>query len=398
MDDATVSKRPGEGFSLVEMVVTLFLVSLILLAGLALLEFNTRVARVQMDVADAQQSVRVAQYDLLRTARMAGRGGLPLGAMPAGIAVEVANDVPADTFADPAELHPVLPGSDVLTVRGVIATAVYRISPGSFTVDTNAASPTYGTGSFQVSWEALPTVPLPQDLGAFAQAAANAVPEALVLTSTVDDTIYAVVELDPARTNVPPKPGTATIGFRFRDGAHTAEYLALSGGVWNPLLTDAAYAGIVEEHRFYVRDRLEGRRRPQLVRARLFPNTDVPHAGDPANWALEIADEIVELQVALGVDRDGDGQLVDAADDDDEWFFNHADDDVADIGANPLLYLRLNTIALTPRPDRNYRAPVLDGVEDHAYSTAEDDPVNGDAARQQRRRALTTLVDLRNFT
>jgi prepilin-type N-terminal cleavage/methylation domain-containing protein len=391
-------KRSAQrGFSLVEMLVTLFIVTLILLVALGLFDFNQRIARVQIDVADVQQSVRVAQRDMVRLARMAGRGGLPIGPLPAGLAFATIDNVPVDTFVDPADReHRVVPGTDVLVVRGVIETPVYRIVPGSFTVDTALASPSYGTGSFQLAWEASPTIPVPQNLGPLLELDAEEVADALVLTSALDDAVYAVVELDPTRTSVPASPGIATIGFRFRDGERTTEYLALSGGVWNPLLTDAAYAGILEEHRYYVRELRD--QRAQLVRARVFPNSTVPYRETVANWGLALADQVMDLQVALGVDRDGDGAIADNGGDDDEWYFNHADDDPTEIAGNPLLYLRVNTLGLTPRPDLHYQAPRVGSTENHDYGVAAGDPVDGEPRRRHRRRALTTTIDLRNFS
>jgi hypothetical protein len=41
---------------------------------------------------------------------------------------------------------------------------------------------------------------------------------------------------------------------------------------------------------------------PELVRARLYPNTNVAYDRDPANLAEVIADNVLDLQVALGVD------------------------------------------------------------------------------------------------
>ena len=69
--------KPGErGFSLIEMIIGMALMTELMILGYVVFDVNTKVARVQTDVAEMQQSQRVANYDLLRTLRMAGRGGV----------------------------------------------------------------------------------------------------------------------------------------------------------------------------------------------------------------------------------------------------------------------------------------------------------------------------------
>src|SRR5580692_5137300 len=65
------------GFTIIEMTIALFVTAEVILAGLALFDFHNKLARVQTQVSDMQQSLRVAQYDLVRMTRMAGRGGFP---------------------------------------------------------------------------------------------------------------------------------------------------------------------------------------------------------------------------------------------------------------------------------------------------------------------------------
>src|ERR1700761_3682997 len=91
-------RTAGErGFTVLEMTVALFITAEVIVAGLALFDFHNKLARVQTQVTDMQQSLRVAQYDIVRLARMAGRGGLPaIMASSAGTnwgAVAVRNNV-----------------------------------------------------------------------------------------------------------------------------------------------------------------------------------------------------------------------------------------------------------------------------------------------------------------
>src|SRR5215218_5519318 len=106
------------GFTLIEVSVSLIVTIIVLLGVLALFDFSNRLTRVQTNISDMQQSLRVAQNDAVRLIRMAGRGGLPLGNLPTGTAVVIANNVADNTYIGVIAATPeVVPGSDVLTVR-----------------------------------------------------------------------------------------------------------------------------------------------------------------------------------------------------------------------------------------------------------------------------------------
>ena len=131
-----VTPAASGGFSLLETLAALFVVSLIV-AGLAsLFDLSGRIAGVQTNLSGMQQSLRIGQYQMIRSIRMAGRGGLPRGSLPQGIAISVRNNVPASgdearvavTNTDSPEA---VEGSDVLIVRGVISTPVYQVNPAA---------------------------------------------------------------------------------------------------------------------------------------------------------------------------------------------------------------------------------------------------------------------------
>lgn len=77
------------GFTLVELSISMLVLVIVLLGTLSLFDFANRISSVQTNVADMQQSLRIAQQDAIRTVRMAGRGPIPLGQPPAGISVAV---------------------------------------------------------------------------------------------------------------------------------------------------------------------------------------------------------------------------------------------------------------------------------------------------------------------
>src|SRR5262245_60107237 len=119
-------RRKTAGFTLVELVVTLAVFSVVMLGVLALFDTNTRLARAQGRITDMQESLRFAQYDMVRRIRMAARGGLPAlqpaagvyagKLLPAGVALEVADNVPTNTTIGGYAPAAVLAGTDVITV------------------------------------------------------------------------------------------------------------------------------------------------------------------------------------------------------------------------------------------------------------------------------------------
>jgi hypothetical protein len=413
------------------MMVSLLIMSLVLVATLEVFDFSSKLARAQTNISDMQQSLRAAQYDMVRLIRMAGRGPLPLRtggrSVPTGVAVEVFNNAPAGTQVGfTAGAGPrVLAGTDILTIRGVFNSSLYQVNygdPATFT--------TTGTGG-TVRIAAKSPTGVPHDLAPLLDVVCDTadVPEAVLLVSPLDDAIFAVVELDAAgsRSSVDCSAAPATIEtvdleFRTSGGTHVAAYSSLSaGGVFPTALTSVAFVGLLEEYRFYIRefyvdsivapgDTGGTELQPRFSKARVFPGTDVPYKSDDANWRGDIADAVFDLQVALGIDGNGDGAITDAGDTTDEWLFNAVGDNPGDAkwntvqppGPTPVesrLYnLRLSTVARTGRRDPGYQAPVLTTIEDHSYAAAPSNRFNERWERAFRRRALQTIVDMRNVS
>jgi type II secretory pathway pseudopilin PulG len=425
-------RRRQAGFTVIEMVVTLGVLVMVLLGVLALFEMANRVGRVQVDVADMQQTLRSGQYHLIHMLRMAGRGNLPdQGPVPAaggppwpdwtlptGFALSVANNTPAATFLDnPANTVKILENTDVLTLRGAFSAPVYTLTEETFDLEINPAAPNFGLGSVQLRNVAKVGVEAPQPLRALVDAISDGIPEALILVSPLDDQFYHVVELDPARCVVDDfdNPTQVTLAFRFINGTHTAAYWRLSGNGWDNVFTDptnersaAAYVAILEEYRFFVRDRreIEGDAlspvHPELTQARFFPGTNVAYRNDPSNLTLAVADGVADLQLALGIESGGASAFEpeDAGNAADEWLFNHVDDDPNEARwrTGQLYYVRITTTTVTARRDRDYTSPATYRVEDHQYNVpayGTDSAIAPD--RTHRRRQLRTVVDLRNL-
>ncbi|HEX7180279.1 MAG TPA: PilW family protein, partial [Thermoanaerobaculia bacterium] len=187
-------------------------------------------------------------------------------------------------------------------------------------------------------------------------------------------------------------------------------------GRFSPDLQKVAYLALLEEYRYYIREDYSDDDRhtltPKLSMARFYPGTDVKW-GDPDSTfelAVDIADNVFDLQVALGVDANNDQIVTEGTDagtrQADEWLYNEAGDNTTLPGwngtaADPrrLYYVRITTAARTDRRDPKYRADPLVVLEDKRYG----DYVsywnfNGAAERQYRRQVLQTVVDLRNIS
>ncbi len=426
-------RRPrGGGFTVIEMLVGLLLSTALLVAVLNLFDLNSKIARVQTQVADLQNSVRIAQYDLVRNVRAAGRGGLPAALLPApavappfagrllpaGVALEVRNDTPADTtiggIATPNAR--VLEGTDVLVARGVFTTPIYQVDPPDFDLRSGRARV-----------NALAPSGVPQDLSALREAVDRANggdPEALLAVSPLGPNLYAVVELTGGAFQLDLTDPTGrravqvTLNFAVTGGMRTADYARLSPeGRFPPQMTSAAFVGVLEEYRYYVSEQravagdASSELVPRLSRARFYPGTETVHPQIPSARE-DIADNILDLQASLGVDNDGDGLVSEgttaAQRAVDEWLFNDGGDQEDDPndparwrwnGNNVVAaFLRINVLAQADRPDPTYLAPPIDAIEDRVYGEPEV-PADeaGRRARMARRRLLQTVVELRNL-
>lgn len=425
-------RRRMAGFTMAELMVTLVLFSVVVIGMLMMFDMNSRIARVEGHTAEMQQALRMAQQDLVRNVRMAARGGLPaalfpegtyLGKeLPLGLAVEVDNNVAANTRIAGDTNAPVLAGTDVLTIRGVFST-LYQSNPagaGFTLVDTSPKDGIPESGTLIIS-NVSPTG-VPQDLTAVGNAidttrANPARAEAYLLVSPLDDAVFVVAEIDPSSSH---NATSATLILNFNSsGSGTARrsaYAAITpGGKFPSTMTSVAYSGVLEEYRYYIRDQRTGTAQeglePRLARARLYPGTTVPYDEQPLNLREDIADNIFDLQVALGVDTDGNESVTEGTDTatrkTDEWLFNEVGDATTKAtwngtAATPrrLYYVRLTTMARTDRrdPQPRWQAPALSQFEDKDFTQSPYKAFNSATERKFRRQFLQTVVDLRNLS
>jgi hypothetical protein len=383
-----------------------------------------------------QQSIRVAQDEMVRLTRMAARGGLLRGDISTDAnkaklgegltSVSVRNNVAAGSPAQSilvgnAGSPKVMPGTDVLVVRGVFNTPLYQLNPAPGAA-LNLQDDL--TGGFITVENPQPTTGVTQNLTPLKQMIDLKHHEALVVNSPLGSTLYAVVEVDPDNSTYAVDgagKGSVRVAFKIVGGTYNDKYGPLgpngstctqpAAGGAPPCLPDylrsVAQIGILEEYRYYVRQVLtnpgdpNSEAKPRLSRARVFPGTEVAYLNDIAQAQEDIADDIIDLQVALAIDVNNDN-IIPAEGASDEWLFNDAADDptnaawsgnvLAAVSSPKLDYVRVTTAARTAGRDFQFEPTRITKLEDHTLSSTEQA-----AQSQYRLRTMQTVIDLRNL-
>jgi prepilin-type N-terminal cleavage/methylation domain-containing protein len=416
-----------QGFTLIELLITLTITVAIMTVVLTAVDLNANISRVQSDVSDLQQSTRVAQRDMQRLVRMVGRGGLPLRQ------VEPVSDTSArlqvvEVTQGATDLQVggqnVVDNTDILTIRGAFSSPVFRVDaadPASFQVTGNTATlliDDVTKSAFDQPLNALHAL--------YDEGNDTTTPEAILLVSSAGDTEYAVVELtdiefqtvtlDVQNQARQVERAILTLSVAAGVSPNAEKYLLLSSnkppdppGTFPSDLTSVSFASVLEEYKLFIREDFTipgdatSLPTPKLARARMLPNTDILHP----DGAIDIADNVIDLQVALGIDLDGNGRIdiEDAggsplATNADEWWWNDPADDPDPLTWDnaPLQHIRLTLVGQAQTADRTYISPALTDIENHAYNEPEV-PGNDQEvlARRYRRRVLQSIIDLRNL-
>ncbi len=395
-------RRSGAGYSLAEVVVSLTVFIAILLGVLFIFNLNYRLARNRSDTAHRREVLRSAQHDMVRLVRMAGRGGLPHS-----LAIDVESNVAPDTRIGGAGSPRIVAGTDVLTVRGVFSTPLFRAGPADGGLRLGGAGAS-ATGVIEIH-DPSPQTGVAQDLAEFTAIleARRSGTDALLLVSQLDESIFAVVESAVESAAIGRQGDRVTrVALSFDSAGVPA---ALTGAGPAAALRGAAFVGILEEYRFYVREAFSApgdptsTPRPQLSMARFVPGTDRPWGGTGASLSVDLAENVVDLQVALGVDTDGDGRV--AADPEDpgadEWLYNDPADDESEArwarrSATPGL-VRLTVVTRAEWPDPDYLAPPRPRLEDRLPEAPAQTGLAGlPGEAHYRRWQLESVVDLKS--
>lgn len=323
------------GFSLLELIVSMLIAVEILVAAAIAFDVHNRIAVVQTQVTDMQQSLRVGQYSILRTLRSAGRGGLPFDLDPdavfdashtipalTGMAIEVRNNVTGDDryIARGDEDSPqAIDGTDILIARGCISGSAYQVDPSTFNWDADDdgvadADAVLTIPQTSVAGILQPLGPLVQEILAYDDAEPIKGRFAMVSPTSLQD--YAVadivdMEFDGPATN--PTEVRLTLNLTNNSPLNPVD-TGDPNFATNPTSTrkypsnmTVSMGCFLEEYRYYVRE-VAGdaitAQRPRLTRARFEPGTELPYLGQDVNFSLDLADGIFDLQIALGLDTD----------------------------------------------------------------------------------------------
>lgn len=438
-----MKSKQESAFTLLELLMVMAVLS-ILLTGISMIFIETsRVARVQTQQAALQQNQRSVHQELSRMVRMAGLGGLPItwtneksdltptyattGSFPDGFALGLVNNVTSGTQVGP---HFVLPGSDMLTIRGVFTTPVYYLRDRVRLEDAVVAGE-ISNYFVEVSSRAgafdLPLTPL---IDRVKQAIDDTEPLAFILRDLQNPDAYVIMELWPATTDLteyecdnavkpsgwPTDPGKdgrkycIRIGLQFKrasanslpfgnlsmgnklDAAYGNAQVDMPGGGTKPKLeipVNVQSIGLLEEFKYYVRPSFQipgdqnSRFSPILTRAELLPGTDT------VLNSIDIARDIIDVQYAVGIDTSGEilgtgfNEVEDLGSDTDEVLFNSDQDTLTlpsvlvNAGIDPPVYfhpdldfqyLRVTTVSQLPSPTQGQWVPRLGEFEDHDLS------------------------------
>lgn len=435
------------GFTLAEVAVTLLVLTQLVIAAALVFDFQNRVAKIQGQTSELQQTSRVSQLEVARYIRQAGRGGLvqntpSLPQVNLGAAVSVRNNVTSDTerkVATNADTSPLaVRGTDILTVRGAYQSPIYlaedneagssfflmRDSGGAITRDSQLAD----AGEIHLcerskkGWV--------QNLEDLRTAIADQVPEALLLQSTLKPDIYAVVAMSPGNsTDTSAVCAGLGLGQGVKVGFDVAggmadfyrQLSAVAGATGMlPNITNIAFVAILEEHAFFIREEHEDDTDlatalvPRFTRLRMLPNTGLLH-GNLSAAQVDVGDNVLDFQVSMALDTTNGGaietktvtfgtpQITEATDGgDDDWLFNGADDDETDpiwrrplrpavVSTTPwrsarLYYLRLSMVGRTAQPEAqsDFLSPELDALEDREYDPSDENNTDPDTTEQRR--------------
>jgi hypothetical protein len=320
--------------SLIEVLVSMLLLSIIIIGFLGFLDTFSDATKVQGNIADATESLRYSVASLVRLLRMAGTGGLPLVYADAGgafqpLALSVQDNVDGSaTFTYGGQVA--MAGTDVLTIRGVINGELFDIT-GSAAVDQANLKLTIPMVS--------PYTGNPQTLDDPAGIDGKAI--LITLQTPLDITPatagggvrhysnYRILGASGAATT---NADSWTIDY-VEDDPDGITHLNMTGAL-APFGSDLAYAaGVLDELTFFISENPAGE--PALYRFTGVGNAE------------ELLPNVANIQVALGCDADFDGEIAAA-----EWHLS-ADNGTAPTGDEmaTLREVRLSVVTRSQDPD-----------------------------------------------
>ena len=342
-----------KGFTLIEMLVVIALLSIIMIGLLNLLDTSTKISVTETSLADTQENVRFAAYHIMRTARMMGSSAMPFAANVGGSNRWLSGQLISNasgTAATPFGSVAVVAGSDVLTLRGFFEIAPFftdRTDIGASTVSVQESN-----GGNVVN-DNLNLVDLNGLQG-----------RGLFFMGKMDQGEYAVAQITSSSAVTGTAPNrTLTISF----GAGTAQWSLLNpAGVSSPPTFDVYRVGVMESYTYYVD--------PDFTLQRMRADADASGARSEP-----VAVNIGSLQVALGVDNNADNQV-------DAWM---AAPTIGQIAGNRVIGMRISVLGRTNRDVTGWTEP--------AATFAVEDMNASDVNRSAKWRTIQVAAALRNY-
>ena len=342
-----------KGFTLIEMLVVIALLSIIMIGLLNLLDTSTKISVTETSLADTQENVRFAAYHIMRTARMMGSSAMPFAANVGGSNRWFSGQLISNasgTAATPFGSVAVVAGSDVLTLRGFFEIAPFftdRTDIGASTVSVQESN------GGKVVNDNLNLVDLNGLQG-----------RGLFFMGKMDQGEYAVAQISSSSAVTGTAPNrTLTISF----GAGTAQWSLLNpAGVSSPPTFDVYRVGVMESYTYYVD--------PDFTLQRMRADADASGARSEP-----VAVNIGSLQVALGVDNNADNQV-------DAWM---AAPTIGQIAGNRVIGMRISVLGRTNRDVTGWTEP--------AATFAVEDMNASDVNRSAKWRTIQVAAALRNY-
>ncbi len=336
-----IARRPG-GFTLIEVLISLAITIVIVIAMATLFDRSTRMTKVENSVTDAQQNVRYGMYELVRQIRMAGAGGLPanpdstaalstsrqfpvslnLGSTGYGTGTTffVNNVGSGGTDVVIGGSHYVRRGTDMIHIRGILDDPIYDLGGGNW-VPSGGGSVSGGTLTIVNCSKYLDPLS-PPAVAACGGYAANDMTFFLNLPAVWTDKIFVMKDssglIGAGLVTSAPTPTTG--------GGLTSAQLTLDmtnayvqslnpGGAFPAALTNPIRGGFLDDRVFFIDNGTSASATCGPTTANLIPGPCHPvlsmadwQSGDttgaPYSTATvtQIAEDIEDLQVAYGID------------------------------------------------------------------------------------------------
>lgn len=344
-----------KGFTLIEMLVVIALLSIIMIGLLNLLDTSSKISVTETALADTQENVRFAAYHIMRTARMMGSSAIPFAANIGGTDRWMAGSLISATdgsTATPFGNVMVAKGSDVLTLRGFFELPPFFCERGDFSMASVAiresdAGEVINEGLTNIDPDAL------EGRGLF-------------FMGRMDQQEYAVGQIANGSAITGTEPDrTLTIPFAVGTAAWSnlnPAGISVSSGV--PF--DTYRVGVFESYTYFVDE--------DFVLQRMRADADASGA-----TSEPVAVNIGSLQIALGVDNNGDNQV-------DAWM---AAPTIAQIAGNRVIGMRITVLGRTGRMVQDWEEPVA--------TFAVEDMDSDDVNRFHRWRTIQVAAALRNY-